>query len=188
MKTLKSFVWLCFIAIAGISTSCDELKEALKADFNYEGDAIYVDIDPIDAPEDGSLQLIGSENYEFNLENILTENAPSFNIDNIREVNITNIQIELTNGDADNNIQNFESVYAEVYANNMTGKVVAEKTDIPNTQAIKVTIPINGGSVNLKDFVTKKSFGYNIKAKMRKSTTKTLKAKITADYNFVVGI
>jgi hypothetical protein len=68
MKTLKSFVWLCFIAIAGISTSCDELKEALKADFNYEGDAIYVDIDPIDAPEDGSLQLIGSENYEFNLE------------------------------------------------------------------------------------------------------------------------
>lgn len=183
---MKPFLSLCFIATIGLFSSCDELKEALKADFDFEGEAIYIEIDPIESTE--GIQLLGKEDYNFDLAKIIQENASSFSIDNIREVNLTNIQIELMDGDEENNFENLESIYAEVYANGMAEKVVAEKLGIPEVEAMKITIPIKGGSVNLKDFVTKQSFGYNVKAKLRKATTKTLTAKITADYNFVVGI
>lgn len=186
MKPMKSFLMLCFLATSSLFYACDELKEVLKADFDFESDAVYIEIDPIEAKDE--IQVIGEENYEFDLEQIIEEYASSFSVDNIREVNLTSITIELTDGDENNNIQNFESIYAEVHANGMAEKVVAEKLNIPDTKTMTLTVPIKDGSINLKDFVTKKSFGYKVKAKLRKSTTKTLQAKLTADYNFVVGI
>ncbi|HMR18180.1 MAG TPA: hypothetical protein PKA53_02675 [Sphingobacterium sp.] len=183
---MRPLLLLCLVATFTVFSSCEELKEALKVDFDFEGETLHIEIDPITNTEE--VQILGEENYEFDLDKIVEEYAPSFNISNIREVNLKKIEIELLNGDDDNNFQNLELIYAEVYANGMVEKIVAEKMDIPDVKTMKLTIPVKDGSVNVKDFATKQSFGYKVKAKLRKSTTKTLEAKVTADYNFVVGV
>jgi len=186
MKNLKSFLLLFVVFSIGFLSSCDELKDAIKADFDYAGDAILLDIPEITSTSE--VTIIGEEEYNFDLENIIKQNAPSFSISNIKEVKLHSVKVELTNGDADNNFQNLETLQVEVSATGLQNKIAAEVTNNPNTYSLSLNVPVVGGSIDLKNYFTKQQFTYRLKAKARKTTTKVLKAKITADYSFVVGL
>jgi len=64
--------------------------------------------------------------------------------------------------------------------------VVVKVTENPATQRSSITIPANG-DIELKQLMTGSNIKYNIRGKLRKATTIKLNAKLTANYDLVVG-
>ncbi len=188
MKNTLKKIGIAVMTLSMFSfSSCDELEELLKFDFDLEGEAIYFDVEAVS--ETGEVVELGAETYDRTLADILAEEAPKADINKIKEINLTSITLEIVGGaDENNNFQNISSIYAEVEADGLNGKTVAELSNISDVYATKLVIPVTGGKVNVKDYFNKNNFSYAVKGMFRKPTAKTLKLKITANYSFVFGL
>lgn len=169
-------------------SSCDELKDLLKFDFDLEGEAVYIDVEaPIEA---GNVEELGSEIYDRSLADILKEEVPSADINKIKEVNLTSVTLEIQNASdaTTHSFQNLESISAEISAQGMDARVVGSVAQTPSTATNKLTIPITGGQINVKDFISKAAFKYAVKGKVKEAINKDFTIKVTANYSFVFGL
>lgn len=168
-----------------IFSSCDQLEELAKFDFDLEGEAIDITVGPLEVGEE---VVIGSEQFEKSLNDIIKEHAPNANLSKIKEIKLTKISLQIVSGaDDNNNFENLSSIYTNVNATGMgeTGLLVAKKSDIPEEYAVQLDVPVEGGGINVLDYFNKTNFEYIIRANVRKATTKDLTLRIKADYSFV---
>lgn len=187
MKRKPVILVMLMVATVSLFSSCDKIKEALKVDFDYKGEAIYVDIPIVTTTSE---VVLGQEEFSLDLSEILDAEDGALSVNNIREINLKSIHVELVDNSANelNNFQNIASFNFQIAADELATKVVVEKANNPDTYANTLTLPVNGGSINIKDYALKPKIKYVFKGKLRRPTTKVLKAKITADYSFVVGV
>lgn len=183
MKKIIQKIVILFMAVSIFSmSSCEELDELLKFDFDLKGEKIEFDVEPFEVGND---IVLGSGKFDKTLSQILQENAPKADINKITAINLKNIHMEIIQGaDDDNSFQNLTELYAEVKATGLNNMIVAEVRSISSTATTKLSIPVKGGSVNLKDYFNKNNFEYVVKAKVHKASTKTLRVRATADYSF----
>lgn len=168
-------------------SSCEELEDLLKFNFDLEGEAIYFYVEAIS--ETGELTELGRQTYDRSLADILAEESPNADINKIKEINLTSITLEIVEGaDDNNNFQNISSIKAEIEADGLDGKTVAELSSVSDVYVTKLVVPVTNGKVNVKDYFNKTNFSYAVKGVFREPTTKTLKLKVTANYSFVFGL
>ncbi|NGM63397.1 hypothetical protein G5B30_15915 [Sphingobacterium sp. SGG-5] len=169
-------------------SSCEELKELIKFDFDLKGEAIEIVIEPTE--ETGSQITIGSEQFEKSLEQVIKENAPDADLSKIKAITLTNISAEITKGAKDgNNFQNFSKIYVKVNAEEKEvedAELVAQTTIEDETTHLEV--PVNGGSVDIKSWFSKQNFEYVLQADITEAITEELTIRITADYAFTFGL
>ena len=80
----------------------------------------------------------------------------------------------------------FEGIQVEI---NSAGKkaTLARATDNSSAKSGSIMVPGGVSTADLKDILNASSFNYDIRVKLRKPTTKELKAKVTASYTISVG-
>ncbi len=185
MKTIHPVLVFILIFAAGLLTSCSKIKENLKADFDYEAEAITVTIPAIPVVGDG---LEVTTAVAMDLDAIIQQNAPLVSANNIRAINLTGITVELADTDEGNNLQNLESIRVAVGADGVGEQVIAEIADNPDVYETSLSIPVTDGAVDLKPYIMKKKFDYTLHVKPRRGTTKSLTVTVKTFYTFVVGV
>jgi len=185
MKKIHPVLVFILIFAAGFLTSCKKIKENLKADFDYEAEAITVTIPAVPIAGEG---IEVTKEVAMDLDAIIQKNAPLVSADNIREINLTGITIELADADEDNNLQNLETIRMAVGADGLEEKVIAEIANNPDVYKTSLSIPVTDGAVDLKPYIMKKKFDYTLHVKPRRGTTKSLTVTVKTFYRFVVGV
>jgi hypothetical protein len=185
MKTIQSVLVFTLIFATGFLTSCNKIKENLKADFDYEAEAITLTIPAVPVVGDG-IEL--TTEVAMDLDAIIQQNAPLVSANNVRQINLTGITVELADADEDNNLQNLETIRVAVGADGVGEQVIAEIADNPDVYETSLSIPVTDGAVDLKPYIMKKKFDYTLHVKPRRGTTKSLNVTIKTFYTFVVGM
>ena len=185
MKTIHPVLVFIAIFAAGFLTSCQKIKENLKADFDYEAEPITVTIPPVPIAGEG-FEL--TKEVAMDLDAIIRQNAPLVSANNVREINLTGITIEVADADEDNNLQNLETIRMTVGADGVEEQVIAEIANHPDVYETSLSIPVTDGAVDLKPYIMKKKFDYTLHIKPRRGTTKSLTVTVKTFYTFVVGV
>src|SRR5690606_8003047 len=142
MKTIQPGLVLILIIATGFLTSCKKIKENLKADFDYEAEAITVTIPAVPIAGEG---FEVTKEVAMDLDAIIRNNAPLVSANNVREINLTGITIEVAGADEDNNLQNLETIRVTVGADDVGDKVIAEIADNPDAYKTSLSIPVTDG-------------------------------------------
>jgi hypothetical protein len=141
-------------------------------------------------------QLAGAFEASVNVEEEMHKVTGEFGINNITDLRITALKLELVDTPIteENNLGNLEGIQAEISGG---GKKVTltRVTDNPSSRTGSVMLPVSasGGvfdgipNTDLKDILNASPFNYDIRVKLRKPTTKELKARVTASYTVTVG-
>ena len=168
-------------------SSCEELKDLLKFDFDLEGETIEIVVAELEVGEGVE---IGKEQFEKSLEQIIKENQPDADLSKIKAIKLSNISMQIVkNGDEGNNFQNLGSIYTEVRASGLNDLLVAKKENInSDVPQYRLDLPVEGGSIDVKNYFSKTDFEYVVKADVVKETTKELTIQIKADYSFTFGL
>lgn len=182
----KPLLLLLMISSAFMVTSCKKLKEATEQNVSITPNSVEFNIDPIATTN--TVTTIGTINVDIDLNALVKQYAAGFGVNNIKSIKIKSFKIDLVNGsDASNNLANLESLSGEISATGKSSQAIVNLNSNPDVQATSITIP-SSGDIELKDFVAGTSVKYTLKGKLRRATTKTLRAKITAEYAFVFSL
>lgn len=181
----NSTLLLSAFALLIAFSSCKKIKEATQRDVDVTPTAVTFTIPIIASTAAGT--TFGEYNESLDLNALIKANASEFGEDNIKNIKITAVTLDLTDSNDDNNIQNFESIDVKLQTGSGTPITIAAQTSIPNTKAQSLTVPVSG-TTDLKSYLGAASFKYSLTGKLRKATTKTLQAKLTAKYTFKVGL
>lgn len=128
-------------------------------------------------------QTINDQTVQFDLDSaIKAETSDQFSLDNINTVTAEEIILTLNGSgseapDANNNFANFEKVKVTIYSNSNTTPISFEVTNNPDNYATTLSIPLDK-TVNLKSYLTGKTFFYNVSAKARRETTHPLRVNV----------
>ena len=180
-------LFLSLIALAVLlSASCKKVKDALQKDFDITPDAIEATVPPVTTTDETT--VIGTFTVDMNLDSLVNSYTSQFGIGNIKSIKITSFKVALLNANASNNISNFESASAEISAPGQGAKVLVQSNNIPDTYAESLTLPVTGGDIELKDYVKATTFNYVLRGKARRTTSKELRVKVTAQYTFTFGL
>jgi len=185
MTTIRPVLVFILIFTAGFLTACKKIKENLKADFDYEAEAITLTIPAVPIVGEG---IEVTKEVAMDLDAIIQRNAPLVSANNVRAINLTGITVELADADEDNNLQNLETIRVTVNADGVGGKVIAEIADNPDVYETSLSIPVTDGAVDLKPYIMQKKFDYALNVEPRRGTTKSLSVTIKTFYTFVVGL
>lgn len=133
-------------------------------------------------------QVAGAFETSVNIEEEMHKVTGEFGLENIDDLRITAFKLELVDTPIldDNNLGNLEGIQVEI---NGGGKkaTLARVNDNPSTKSGSIMIPGGVSTEDLKDILIAPSFKYDIRVKLRKPTTRPLKAKVTASYTITVG-
>ena len=185
MKTIHPVLVFILIFAAGFLTSCSKIKENLKADFDYEAEAITFTIPAVPI---AGVDFEVTKEVAMDLDAIIQQNAPLVSADNVRKINLTGITIELADADEDNNLQNLETIRVAVGADGVGEQVIAEIANNPDVYKTSLSIPVTDGAVDLKPYMMKGKFDYKLNVKPRRGTTKSVTVTVKTFYTFVVGV
>ena len=185
MKAIQPVLVFTLVFTVAFFSSCKKIKEVLQVDFDYEAEPITVTIPAVPIAGQG-FEL--SKGITMDLDAIIRENAPVGSTHNVREINLTGITIEVAGADEDNNLQNLETIRMTVGADGLDDKVIAEVASNPDTYETLLSLPIPGGSADLKPYIMNKKFDYTLYVKPRRGTTKSLTVTVKSSYTFVVGV
>jgi hypothetical protein len=133
-------------------------------------------------------QLAGSFEASVDIEKEMHKVTGEFGLQNITDLRITAFKLELVDTPImeDNNLGNFEGIQVEISS---AGKkaTLARVTDNSSAKSGSILVPGSVSTADLKEILAASPFNYDIRVKLRKPTTKELKAKVTASYTITVG-
>ncbi|WP_256013054.1 hypothetical protein [Desertivirga xinjiangensis] len=165
-------------------SACDKVKDALEKDVNIPTTVNFT----INQLGVGAAETIGEFEVKYNLDSAVKANAPSLSADNVKSIKLKSFKIELIDENADNNFQAFKSIYASVSAQGLDTREVIRISDFnPANPTYSLTIPVTGGGIELKDYLSKK-IKYSIKGETRKTFTGPIRARAKAEYEFTIGL
>ncbi len=184
-KMKHKLLWLALASLTIFTSSCDKVKDALKTNVSISPSDVNATIPIISNTTEN--QTIGEFNLNLDLGALIKEQVGSMGIKNLKSVKIKSFKITLTDANDANNFANMEKIEGRLSASGQAEIVVVSVLNNPDTYASSLTIP-SSGDIELKNLVTGTQVKYSLKGKLRRATTKTLAAKITAQYNLVLGV
>jgi len=183
-KTYLLFV--CAVAVCGFAfSSCNKVASAVAkaTGISWSGYDMTV---TVAAQSDTSAQnSIGTGAFSYNLDSLIkSQTSNLLGLANIDTFEITSCMLTITNPDANDNFQNFETAKLSFSTNyNSTSVNMGEIDNNPNSYAAALSIPVN--NVNLKNYVAPigaTSFNYVLSGKLRQATTTALTINIHLGY------
>lgn len=162
---------MIFLVIAGMS--CNKIKEAIFPSIDVELPAFQFTIPAIPLVLSNEASL-GSFNVKFNLDSIIRANtAGAFGAGAVSTVKVTKMVITVSNGDAANNLANFESARFTFASNTKTTPVEIATFSFPDAFSTSYTAePVN--SPELKEYLSGTQLTYTLYGKARRTTSKPL--------------
>ncbi len=185
-KIIHLGLWaLCISALLNLS-ACDKLKEAAKVNLNLSNNDGNFTIPII---LNTGQQNVGVDEIYINLDSLIKAQNSKVGANNIREVKITKCQLDLSNGDAENNFSALQSCSMEIKSNVNTAYIkIAGINDNPDVESQSLNLPVES-QLDLKDyFLSAHTFGLQLSANARKTTTKELQCQVTIHYTLVAGL
>ncbi len=175
----KAVYLLTILAMATGLTSCEKAAALIFKPF--ESPLNFSSSIPQAVP--GVQATLGSSVISYNLDSEVknaTNNA--FGADFIKQIFVNQIAINLNNGDAQNNLGNFESLSFSFSAAGVA-PVVFGPFNIPANAGSQYTITIPS-SANIRQFFNGADVTFNISGMARTGTTKSLSAAVSATLKF----
>jgi hypothetical protein len=166
------------------STSCNKIKDALAQDVSITPGAVDFNIPVIASTNSGT--VLANIAVDLDLNALIKEKASKFDASNVKNVKITGVKFDLLDADDANNFANLENVSAAIEASGQAATVLASISGNPDVKSTTLTVPITGGGVELKSFLTSGGLKYTLTGKARRVTTKVLKARATFSYTFTL--
>lgn len=174
-----------FALLAIVNTSCNKIKEAVKANIELSYADIEFTIPQITATGPATL---ASKDVYLNVDSIIKANNSKLSTSYIRSVYIKSCVVTMVDGDANNNFSALESCKVDFSSNVNTNLYsLAEITGNPDVEAYTLEIPVNS-SVNLKDYFNATTFSYFLSGNARKTTSKDIMCKATIRYTLEAGL
>lgn len=178
---------LALITAMSISlfSSCDKIKDAIKADINLNPQDMEFTIPII--TQTGAT-TISDVDVQMNIDSIIKANNVKLSSKNIKSVKLKSCTLTMLDGDMSNNFSALEAVSVKFKSNVKTDyTTLIDVTNNPDVEAYSLTVPINT-TIDLKDYFNATSFSYSIGGLARKTTTKEIKCKATLKYSLNVGL
>lgn len=174
---MKKTVLNLSLAIAMIISlgSCEKVKDALFPGFETSLTDFEITV-PVIVNTDVENSL-GSTVIDFNLDSIMLANTSGkFGIDNLGSVKVKVIEVEVLNGDAQNNISNFETLKMTLASDQFSSPVTLVNLTIPD---VDQKLVINGNDTELKTYLKGSELTYSLAGKARRETTKELQLTVS---------
>ena len=171
MKKVLISVSLLIFVIAGMS--CNKIKDAIfpSIDVNLPAFQIRVPAIPIVLNSEASL---GSFTMNFNLDSIIRANtAGAFGAGAVSTIKVKKMVISVSNGDAANNLANFESARFTFSSNTKTTPAELVSITLTDTFTTSYTAEPTS-SPELKEYLTGTQLTYSLFGKARRTTSKPL--------------
>ncbi len=181
MKKILLPLFVAIIAI-GISTSCKKTVKAIFPGAETDLPEFQHDLPAIPQAAVG-FDLPISVDQPFNFDSIVRVNTGNnFGAGDITSVRIKQLKLRITSGfDSVNNLSNFQSASFK-FSSNVTptiAPVQVASITFDTTYSIEKIIP-GDGTPELKPYLGGNILHYDIIAKVRRKTTKTLKISVIA--------
>lgn len=177
---MKKLFVLSFIAITALLfASCDKVEQLLFQPFesplNFE-----VTIPAI--ANTTSEAAMGGTNVSYNLEDEIRKNTENhFGAGIVGAMYISNVAITLLESENDNSLNNFE--YIKLNVSNGTNSAAFGPFNVPAGSLMAVTFPVSN-SANIKPYFSGTSVNFNMTGKLKKATTRSLRARVSATIKF----
>ena len=171
MKKVLISVSLLIFIIAGMS--CNKIKDAIfpSIDVNLPAFQFRVPAIPIVLSSEASL---GSFTMNFNLDSIIRANtAGAFGAGAVSTIKVKKMVITVSNGDAANNLANFESARFTFSSNTKTTPAELVSINFPDTFATTYMAE-PASSPELKEYLAGTQLTYSLFGKARRITSKPL--------------
>jgi len=184
------------ILVAAISVflfslqSCNAVKNAIPAQaISFTGAS--ADIQILATSDTTAQDTVGQVSFSYNIDSMIkAQTAGVLGYSNIQSVTITNITLTLNNADSSDNFANFTYVSAEFNTNASSSNSIYDIANIqnnPDTYSDSLNLPLLNPNQDLKQYFTSPlQFTYQIIAKLRRATTKTLNCHVAITYNISV--
>jgi hypothetical protein len=171
---MKKHLFMYSIAVLLVSISaCNKVRDALMPAIDVDLPAFQFPIPaiPFVLPNEASL---GSFTTTFNMDSIIRANTGgAFGAGAVSTIKVKQITIGLLNGDALNNLSNFESARFTFYSNTKSTPVEIFNVVFPDTFSTSLTVnPEN--SPELKEYLKGTQLTYTLYGRARRVTTKAL--------------
>lgn len=174
MKKTVLTLSLVMAMIIGLS-SCEKVKDALFPGFETSLANFEITV-PVVVNTDVENSL-GSTVVNFNLDSIMRANTDNkFGVDNLGSVKVKMIEVEVLNGDEQNNISNFETLKMTLASDQFSSLVSLVNLTIPD---VDQKLIINGNDTELKTYLTGSELTYSLSGKARRETTKELQLSVS---------
>lgn len=174
MKKIVLILMLAGLITTGFS-SCEKVKDALFPGFETTLADFEITV-PVIVNTDVENSL-GSTVVNFNLDSIMRANTDNkFGVDNLSSVKVKMIEVEVLNGDNQNNISNFETLKMTLASDQFSSPVTLVNLTIPD---IDQKLVINGNNAELKTYLTGSELIYSVSGKARRETTRELQLAVS---------
>ncbi|MCY7420179.1 MAG: hypothetical protein LH478_00315 [Chitinophagaceae bacterium] len=175
MKKVVISASLIILVIAGMS--CKKIKDAIFPSIDVDLPAFQFTIPAIPLVLSNEVSL-GSFAVNFNLDSIIRANtAGAFGAGAVSTVKVKKMVITVSNGDAANNLANFESARFTFSSNTKTTPAEITLITFPDTFATTYTAQ-PADSPELKEYLSGNTLTYNLYGKSRRTTTKPLDFRV----------
>ena len=185
----KVLLSLSLLALtAGVTTfqSCDlkdKIKDAANIDYDFSFDGASAEFDLPIMTDLNNTMYPDTVTVPLELASQISQYAQYVQMDDIQSVTLESASLEILDGNATNDISNFETALIAFYTDsNPDVKYIASNDVIPNTPATTVQLAVAPG-INLLDYMqTGTNIYYSAGVNLRKVTTKTLRCKLVVKY------
>lgn len=185
MKSNIFFALFVMAALTILNTSCNKIKDAVKATITLTSADIEFTIPQI--TNTGTVSIASKDVY-LNVDSIIKATNSKLSASYIKSVNVKSCTITMLDGDINNNFSALESCKCDFSSNvNATLYTIAEITGNPDVEAYTLEIPVNN-TVNLKDYFSATTFTYNVTGTARKTTNKDIQCRATIKYSLEAGL
>ncbi|RYE55265.1 MAG: hypothetical protein EOP48_10575 [Sphingobacteriales bacterium] len=180
------FITTTLIGLTILSlSSCKKISEALQTNVSSSPKVVNFEI-PILAQSSSEITY-KEVAVKINMDSLVKVVAPSFGASNIKSIKLKSFKVEFSEGDNANNFANFESIKGRIMADGQPGLDIVSIANNPDVTSSALIFPISEG-LELKDYLSGGSFRYVLKGKVRRATTKVLKAQAYVVYDFTLGM
>ncbi|MGY4384222.1 hypothetical protein ACVWYN_001248 [Pedobacter sp. UYP24] len=177
-RGLGIFIW--FTTLSLLLLSCSKINDSTKMDIS-----LSPTITKFDIPINSSLAIgntIAEITTAVNLDSLIKVQAPRFSTSNITSMKMTSFTLSLTDSvEVENNFANIANIDVSVQGGGQNSNTIAS---LSNGEAMAgvLSIPIRSTDNDLRPFLNDGQVKYLLIGKLRKETTKILKAKATVTY------
>ncbi len=180
-KYLRGFILnLLFLVVISLLSNCTKIDESTKMDITISPALTSFVIPVISSTTAGT--TVADIAVNVNLDSLIKLQAPRFSPTQITNLKLTSFRLTLTDSvEAANNFGNIENVTVSLSAAGQTSNVVAALS-VPDAQSGGLEIPLTATDNDLKTYFTGNQIHYILTGKMRRPTTKTLRAKLATTY------
>ena len=177
-KLLTSFSVAAAVVLS--LSACNKIKDKVFQAFTAEGAKVQLSIDEASTTEESKLAEV---QVNFNVDSTIKAHTSRFGIEDIKSIKAEEVSFMLTEGDAENNLNNFESLKVKYSAGSNSPVEIASIT-LPDSGTPRMEVALTPDqSKQLIDYFRYSPQGrYEVYGRARRTTNRQLPGVLTVKF------